>query len=590
MLQINTGKFHRRPLEHENKLTGVLYSNARLFTGISGEDVVATAAGTLTWAGRSGDIENIVFSMLERIEQTPQGPGKGALISHCIEPYLPHIAVVASFSTETTIWIEQAAVQRLMQGTRMPSGYGAPKEFVRQVFDINARILPPAKDELTSFIEGLIGLERKTYTRAMRAITLLTTGLHRLAEDISLSYALMVAAIETLTTDYLAPAPQWEHLDSRKRKLYGPVLKDLDDPTAETLKQTILKAEHAGAGHRFREFVASHLEDEFFRREKIGHSQQVNRYELIPALREAYNLRSKYVHEAKRLPDPIAHPHHHHEVTYIERVPALTHQGLYTLARQSILNFIAAAPKVETETYDYTYDRPGIVTMQMAPQYWVDRPLKDIRGAGRRIEGLLSQIEGIERQCDKAGMSDIRPITAEALKLLDGAKPEERQTFLIWLTLFYHHIPAEEQYNGWPELYVKHEAEIWKPNRLSIILTASFGFPSEWTINEHHAALESYFKKRVKPNGLQVPRLFEAAFCICLAERYRLEGDEENARSLLSQAADIDVGNAAYLAQLDNISMESPLLWDVLLLPPKDPAEKEAPSETQIPSAPKAKP
>jgi len=418
MLQINTGKFYSRPLDYENKLTGVLYSNARLLTGISGDDSVNTEAGTLTWAGRSGDIENIVFTMLERIEQTPRGPGKGIIISHSIEPYLPHIAVVASFSAQSTIWMEQETVQRLIQGTRMPSGYSAPKEYVRQVFDINANILPATKDELSNFVKALLGLERENYRRVMRAMTLLVTGLHRLAEDISLSYTLMVAAIETLASDHTASAPQWERLDGRKRKLYGQVLKDLDAPTALKLKQIVLEAEHAGAGHRFREFAASHLEDAFFRREKIQQSQQINRYELIPALREAYNLRSKYMHQAKRLPDAIAHPHHHHEVTYLERAPVLTHQGLYTVARQSILNFVFSAPKLETETCDYEYDRPGIVKMQMAPQYWVGHPLNHIKGAGGRVEGLLSQIEGIVRQREKAAMTDIDPGLLPSLCLL----------------------------------------------------------------------------------------------------------------------------------------------------------------------------
>ena len=134
--------------------------------------------------------------MLERIEQTAQGPS--IIFSHSVEPYLPHIAVIASFSMQATIWMEQDTVRRLIQGVRMPSGYRPPKDFIRNVFDVNASLLPDTGEALTNFIEALLGLERENYQRVMRALTLVVTGLHRLAEDISLSYALMVAALSLI--------------------------------------------------------------------------------------------------------------------------------------------------------------------------------------------------------------------------------------------------------------------------------------------------------------------------------------------------------------------------------------------------------
>lgn len=575
MLQINTGKFHTRSLEYENDLTGVLYSNARLLTGGLGPDSVTTAAGILTEAGRSGDIQNLVFEMVERIEETTRGPGKGVLISHTVEPYLPDMAVIASFSTQATIWNERDTVRRLIEGVRMPSGYGAPNTFVRGVFKVNATILPQTGEELTEFVELLFALQRDTYLRVIRALTLLITGLHRLVEDISLSYALMVAAIETVATNPSVEPPLWGQLDGRKRKLYSKVLKDMDAPTADTLKKIVLEAEHAGASHRFREFVLGNLGDDFFRRPQVGHSRQISRYELLPALHEAYSLRSNYIHDAKRLPDPITHPHHHAEVTYVDRVPVLTHQGLYEVARKSILNFVLSSPKIESEQYNYEYDRPGIVRMQMAAQYWVGKPLPDIKGAGRRVEGILSQLEGIVRKHEKAALTDIRPIMEQAVALLPQAKADDRQILLIFLALFNQSLPADQRWPGWEKVYSQYGEELWRASRYSVVMTPLLGFPDEWAIEDHHDVLDQYFKKRTNARGIHAPRLFEAAACIVLAERYRIDGNQDKAKELLNTAADIDVGNDIYLKQLDSISFNNPFLWDVLLLPAEEEIEKD---------------
>lgn len=93
MLQIATGKLFTRPASRENRLRGMLYTNA-IFTR---EDAVETAVGRL-FPSSSYSIRPsvLVYEFSERIEGEEHGPG--VLVSSGVEPYLQDYSVVVCFA------------------------------------------------------------------------------------------------------------------------------------------------------------------------------------------------------------------------------------------------------------------------------------------------------------------------------------------------------------------------------------------------------------------------------------------------------------------------------------------------------------
>jgi len=137
--------------------------------------------------------------------------------------------------------------------------------------------------------------------------------------------------------------------------------------------------------------------------------------------------------------------------------------------------------------------------------------------------------------------------------------------------LFNAVVHTSERLGGWDASDETHGTAIRKLSETSVAVTPIFGVPEEWSLKDHRKCLKSYFRQRVKPNGLKAPRLFEAAMCIVLAERYRQAGMLKDARSLLEQSADTDVGNSDLVSRLDGLDLVAPLKWESLLLEDREP-------------------
>lgn len=382
MLQINTGKLYTRGVGRTNQLTGVLYANVRLPHGRA----IVTGAGTLRPTG-SGPMDlALVYEIEERIETADPAPG--VLASHTVGPFLDDFAVVASFGLGGIFSREPETVRALTGGRPGFSSYDAPDKYVASFFDRSIYISDEQADAFTVFVDALLALERRSYLGAMRAMRIFVAGLHGLTNDLALAYTLIVSSVESLAQDFDGFAPTWSDLEDRKRHAIDAALSDVNKPQADAVRAAILKNEHVALARRYRAFVQAHVDAGYFRRADAG-ARPLAHFELDPALRQAYGLRSAYIHQLRSLPTPIALPHWHWETTTVERQPALTFQGLFRLTQHVIRAFVLERPKCEKEAYNYRFEEAGVVSMELAPQYWIWQPLNNPAEARRRLEGLL---------------------------------------------------------------------------------------------------------------------------------------------------------------------------------------------------------
>jgi hypothetical protein len=572
MLQINTGKLFANGVGRTNQLRGVLYTNLKLYW----RDDVVTGAGTLrTTGGRKGSLA-LVYELEEQMEQGENGR-PGVLLSHTEAPYIQDFSAVVSFALIAIVSPDPELAAQLTDGKPGLSSYHPPAKFIRRCFDPEIHMTDSDATELVEFCNQLLGLERRVFLGAMSAIKTYVTALHRIKDDLALAYTLMVSAIESLAQEFDGYSSTWQDVDQRKREPIDAALNATNPDSAQQVRDAILSVEHLSLGRRYREFVISHVDNGYFRTGDalIGHP--LAQCELVEVLRQAYLLRSKYVHQLHDLPQELTLPYDYSEVAYLNRQPALTFQGLSRLTRHVIKAFVRSGNKVDREVYDYSLERAGVVLMPLSAQCWLADPLTSPSESRRRLEGFLGQLTSILLREAGAAFTDIRPVLAEIERLLPNASKADRPAMCA-LHIFFN-IFAPESVRT-PDYMTQHDRfrdSLLAPSGEALMVLCCAVDPSNhWDLETHCTAHDEYFKKRSRTSGFRAPRLFEAAVSLVLAERFRLEGSAPEAKRLLVLAVSNYPGHEALLRFEEAFTGEQALDWRSILLPaPEAPAKAE---------------
>ncbi|MHC2331956.1 hypothetical protein [Bradyrhizobium sp. USDA 4454] len=572
MLQINSGKLYTRGVGRTNHLRGVLYSNLELCYGYD----VATAAGVLrTTDGMRGN-RAVVYEIEERIEAAETGPG--VLISHTIAPFLADFSALASFGLRAIVSADPAVVDRLTSSGPGLASYDPPRKFVLRYFDERIAL---QEREIVAFVElvdQLIALDRKTFLAAMGAIRTFVTALHRMRDDLALAYTLFVSALESLAQDFDGYCTTWHDVDERKRKPVDAALAHATKRTGEAVRQAILSAEHASLGTRYRAFVLRHIDRDYFRAPDLNLGGAIGRHELDGALRQAYALRSRYVHNVRKLPDAITLVHAGREVTEVDRRAALSFDGLIRLTHHVIRAFISSGTKIEHEPHDYTREQAGVVTVSLAPQMWVAAPLRRAEHGRQRLEGHLEEIVPVLANTPNSMITDLRPIFVDIERLVRSGRKSHRTTLLTLYALFAAFLTKNDRSPTLDALLERHSSEIGRPSSDALVAGTIFGSLDAWSIDVHRETLDRYFSERSTPSGLQAPKLLEGAMCLALAERYRQARHLNEARETIARAVETYPAHPAIRDLEDKFSPRKRLDWQGALLPrPAKPRKRGRP-------------
>ncbi|HUE79129.1 MAG TPA: hypothetical protein VMN38_05815 [Sphingomicrobium sp.] len=561
MLQINTGKLFTRAIGRTNRLRGVLYANLHL----PRDEAVVTGAGTLLGTNSLRSSRALVYEIDERIEDGPDGPG--VLVSHGVESFLSDFAAIASFGFDAIVAPDAVLVERLLSGKPTLASYEPPKEFLNRTFTNEIWLKPEETAEFTAFVEAVLGLERRTFNAAMRAIRTYVSGVHRLLDDLGVAYTLMVSAIESLAQDFDGYATSWNDVDERKRIPVEAALRKASPRTAQNVREAISSTEHTSLGRRYRAFVKAHINKEYFRDPSLAGTRALAACELDEALRRGYAVRSRYLHNLRVLPDAITHPFGHWEVAYVDRHAVLTFQGLARLTRHVIREFVARGHKVDKEPYDYRREEAGIRFVEMAPQYWVWQPLRHASEARRRLEGHLSQLANVLTNAPDAALTDLRPMLGDVERLIDKASAQNQAAMFALYGLFNVHMVPEQRMPRFREILEQHAEVVARPSIESLVAFTIVDETEKWPIEVHRDLVDTYFAKRAVKAGLQAPSIFESAMCLTLAERYRLVGQSEDARAMIGLAVENAPGNRQLLDFEASFDPIVAIAWRDVLLP-----------------------
>ena len=532
MLQIASGKLFTKEPAQRNELRGVVYTNLQL----SVKEPIETAAGRLLPTSNLGVANSAVYELTELIEDPP---APGAVASHGIDPYMSDFADIVSFVLNVTCTPDAEVTSRLTGGRHSSQAAVPPSNLVRRVFDKQVWCQDEDAVRLVEVVKDLIGLERKNYLAALRAIRTYARGLRRLADDPELTYTLLVASVESLMQGFRGGCLEWEDYPQEKRRRIDTALEGAGDQTKGQVRQALLEIEHVAARRRYLDFVLFHLKPSFFREEASGQENPTGRSDLPGALKQAYDLRSRHIHELKELPKLLTAGFHHGETFIVDRVSMLTVQGMTRLASHVINEFIKNQPKVTTEVYDYRRERAGIVEVTLAPKYWIGRVEDLAVTSGRdRLEGFLAQIAAGLRDGADVEVSDLRKVLVEIEKLLPNASEIQRRPFLVLHILFNRLATPEMRMASREQVLGSYQSELECPSVEAMILHLLLGTMPNWPLEKQRDIHDAYLQDQGRRASLRIPPILRAGLSLALAERYRACGEEARARGLISTAVE----------------------------------------------------
>jgi hypothetical protein len=569
MLQISTGKFFKGEA-YETLRRAVYYTNYRIFRE---EELIETQAGSLQSVIGVHGLGELTCKIIERIEKLPGGPYSGEIIATGGDTLINDFAAIVSFALNVTCTADLELARRLVANERPSLGADlVPQKYVPRMFDRAVDWQPGDVEDLQRFVSDLMALERKSYEGAMRAIRRYVIGGHRISDDVNLAYALLVMSMESLAQKFDGFEPAWDDYDQKKRQRIDEALGETPEPVADKVRASVLANEHVAIARRFREFTLAHVGPGFFREETHTTVNAVSRPDLSIALKQAYSIRSSYVHHLKDIPRLLVGINGFHETMVIDGQPTLTFAGLARVARHVIKTFVERAPKTKTEVFDWRMDLPGKLTMQMAPQYWIGNPLGfDTATAQQYLVAFVGQVVGLLLQ-PSAKLTDIRPVLEKVEALVPGlAKPAQRLPMLALYFLFNVFAPEDFRSAEYPKLIETYKSDFETPSIISLVAHLLTDQNPDWPLPVMEELYARYFRERHHANKLDLGRILEAAFTLRLAEQNRAARDFTRARELIAFAVEtcpghVGLRNFEALSQMDDLAA---ICWRAILLPAK---------------------
>lgn len=195
-------------------------------------------------------------------------------------------------------------------------------------------------------------------------------------------------------------------------------------------------------------------------------------------------------------------------------------------------------------------------------------PLGSTKESRRRLEGFLQQLAAVEARSPDSRLTDLRPMLADIERLIPQAAKCDRPAMAALHILFNINVPTDYRTPDCDQVHETLEKYIDGPSGEALVLLCYAIDPSaHWDLPIHHQGHDDFFKKRSKPSGLHVPRLFEAAIILTLAERYRSTGNVEQILKLLKFAVSNYPGHEGLLSTEKSFSGDEVLQWRKILVP-----------------------
>lgn len=566
MLQVSTGKFFKSDDLYETVHRFVVYTNYRFF----GREAIDVGMGKILPCQDTygSEVTKFVCELTERIERPQGGDAPGLVVSTGGAEMIKDFLAIMSFSFQAVFTLDHESTRQIISSnasSRSREDIGSDKvDFLDKYFE---RSIRSSREDIESFIDlcgKLFGVERKVYEGLIRSIRRYVSAVYRSRDDLDASYTMMVASVEALPQNFDKYESCWEDYDAEAKKDIDSALTGVDSEVAEKIRAAIIKREHLLAVRRFVEFSMSNIGDSYYRTNAVAVIRPASKSDIKLAVKNAYKLRSKYIHQLQSLPRNLQTSMDLQEIVTDGGNTYFSMTGLARFSKYVIENFLATQVAVGYEDFDYL---PSVLkwrSITLAPQYWVGRA-DDLTIYNIKIylSGHLSEY-ATYLMGGHNNFSNMRPILDKIDSLLPGlAKASQKVPFVA---LYMHYCALFPDLHDRCRSFAAKYAEVQDvPTVENLVLYIIFKSEPPWELDKNIPLLEAYLKNKRKDGELELHPLLESIIYLWLVEKY-WKVDRSRAIKLMSDGVENWPGNKDllnYEALL--LDCADPIFWGVVL-------------------------
>lgn len=530
VLQIISGKFYGDGTIHNNPTKKTLFSNAYIVDEFTVSDIKIKRVED--YKSEEGIYQySVIFD--NKIEQQNGG---FSIMNAWSDVVIYQLRNALTFYFDS-IWDEDIEVIKRMCQVRVKKESRIEKvaaNYVRTNLNLNLQIDEWSIEKGIKNIENLVALHREDYITITACIRTYCASIRLLENDPNLAYSMLIFALESLSQKYDGYEPVWNDYNEVIRGKLEKQFKNMDVAQIEEIKKILLGDAHLKLSKRFLHFVLTYLDDGFYFDDKI--SNKVLKDDVEEALKNAYNIRSKYAHALKLIIDQSAESDASKTCDYFRKfhVSYFTYSGLLRLSKYVIENFVSKADKVDKEKIgDWTRDLPGMITAQLAPQFWLSKiESEKCLGASKRLEGFIYELVNSNVAYDIYNVIDLY------IERFDQVSEEMKRSIfalcIIWKDSVKHSEDKKEQYQQFID---KHRTRINICCIQNIVLFSFMlkdTYSIEWEEDDVEQVLLKYIKDRKKEKAFLFPNVFETIMYIFAA--WLLQSDDDKRKFWIEKA------------------------------------------------------
>lgn len=547
MLQIAAGRFFRPdvPLnETEHRYT--VYSNAWFI----GDPPIRLPVGEVIASTEMGLTSSAMIVVVDRLEQQlPDGTDDFMIATNGTE-LVDDLAYLMTFALNRTVSRNHDQIRRLVTGDGRPRGRSA-NDLFPGLFEPRQTVQPDQWEDLRRFMNDLLGLSRDDFARVMRVIRNAVDATRRALDDPTGSYTDLVAALESISDDELSTPATWDRYDGSKRKIIDAALVGLNKEAADKVRIAVLNADRAGLKRRFVSSTLARISPNYYRDDAAGTVRPPRAPDIERMLGIAYDIRSRRSHVLEDLGESVWLFTDGAETAYepsFERV--LTLGGLWRLIRHVVRRYVADAEKVQSAAWDYRNTLPGIVEMQLAPQYWIWHPGGlTAQTAARRLDGFADALIGRISGQHTDGFP-LDQVCQEIEDLVPRLPNSEARTALIAIHVLWHAwVDAADHRPEAAAFIDEHKAvlETPSPSAYTVSILSNHSIPT-WTVDDWGTMARARNDARHTKNHAPLPAVIDALIQLEAADQLEAAGRHEEAVTFAANAVAEMPGNEALLA------------------------------------------
>ena len=525
MLQIISGKFFKSTDRHIHEAKGITYSN------YSWVRPIETCVATLEPVDLSSQVSPYVISYVEQIEKG------GILVGTDGSEIVQQFQLLCIFGLNAFFDIDRTKVEiNCRENPRSSADHYLPSRFISRFFEPEIHGQKAEIEAFIKFVDKVIGLPRKKYLGVISCLNNFSHALHVLNYNIDLAYSMLVYSLESLSQSFDDFEPTWEDYDPKIRNKLDSNFSKIDSGIAENIRNILLESSNLRLQKRFIDFITDNLHDSFFTDEAINIKNSLRPSELKQVLKNAYGIRSGYVHQLKPIQEQLRNSKiAEGDVFHWDNEPYLTFAGLVRLAHHVINNFICDQESLTTEDYDWRRDLPGIVMMKLAPQYWIAEHDRFVPSHAReKFFGFLTEFQN--NRLSDSPLTDLRKLLEKYESLIPTAEKQDKIAMLSLYHLYNSFIVPEARRPEYKKFLEKYDDVLDECCIESMIVHLLYNQKWPWDTEDCISHYDNYTKNKFSKNALSIPQVIELCLIVTIANMWLKAGAFEKYNDWLHTA------------------------------------------------------